>query len=189
MTMKKGFTLLEMMAVIAIVGILIGMVVSAATSALRSEREQRAEALKAIIKEGIESYHAQKDEWPGVDLTQRTSAGTLSAAETKAMIYEVVKETLRNNNPLLDVSELFVMSENAYQENRESGWHNGVYRKASMYGMPFMEAARRKSNAKKRTTHIPVSQMIYGYPDAKDGSFKRFKISYNPPTDSIEVYK
>lgn len=199
--MKKAFTLLELMAVVAIIGILLGMVTSAAAGAMKQEREQRANALKTMIKEGVEAYHAQFDEWPGfkpdslrVDSTEKgdiTATHEFSVDDSAKIIYEVVKETVTQNNPLLDVSTLFVYNKSQYDEKKQRRKEGTKVVRGTMVGSNFMDAAKRKSNRSGRNaskqTHIPVSSMVYGYQDKEDGSFRAFKIIYNFQTDSIEV--
>ena len=175
--MKKAFTLLELLIVLAVIGILLGIVATAATGAIRQAREQRANALAVMLKEAVESYHAQKDEWPyfksgdSGSLSRTDDIVTLSDSQTDKVFFEVVKETLQEHNPLIDVSALFVAD--------SSGGAGGKY------GSDFMDAVRPKR--KRDGKRIPVSKMMYGYPDPATGRFKRFKIEYNFVTDSIEV--
>lgn len=176
--MKKAFTLLEMLVVVAVIGVLLGLVATAATGAIRQAREQRASALGVMLKEAVESYHAQKDEWPyfksgdGGTLSRTNDIVRLTDDQTDKLFYEVVRETLQESNPLIDVSALFVAE--------SGGGGNGV-----KYGSDFMDAVRPKR--KRDGKRIPVSKMAFGYPNPSDGSFKRFHVEYNFLTDSIEV--
>jgi len=188
--MKKAFTLIELLAVVAIIGILLGIITTAAANSLKLARRQKAEALCVCVKQGIETFHAQKDKWPG-SIGNRIEAGTvlsrtnqegvnnssnadkyvLDAAEVRDMIREVVLETVRNNNPMMDISGLYV--------SRDPGESNG-----HGYGLDFMEAVRGTKKSKKKMT---VSEMHFGYPETSHGWFRRFRIVYSVPTDSMEV--
>ena len=59
-----GFTIVEMLMVIGILAVLMGIVTTAASAAIRQARERRTEASKQIIQSGIASYLAQKNHWP-----------------------------------------------------------------------------------------------------------------------------
>ena len=63
--MRKAFTILELMAVVAIMGILLGIVVAAAANSIRLTRTHKTNAIRAVVQQGMETYHSQKDKWPG----------------------------------------------------------------------------------------------------------------------------
>ncbi|MBQ6135856.1 MAG: prepilin-type N-terminal cleavage/methylation domain-containing protein [Kiritimatiellae bacterium] len=185
--MKKAFTLIELMAVVAIIAVLLGIITTAASNSIKMARSQKAKALCACVKQGIETYHAQKDEWPG-SIGKRIAAGTvlsrtnqegvnnttnndkyiLDGTEVRDMIREVVMETIRNNNPLMDISGLFV--------SRDQGEPGG-----RGHGLDFMDAVRGTKRSKKK---MQVGEMYFGYPETDHGYFRRFKIVYSVPTDS-----
>ena len=188
--MKKAFTLIELMAVVAIIGILLGIITSAAANSLKLARKQKASALCVCAKQGIETYHAQKEKWPG-GIGDRIAAGAvlsrsnnegvnnssnadlyiLDGGEVRDMIKEVVLETVRNNNPMMDISGLFVS-----RDSGESGSRG--------FGLNFMDAVRGTKQSKKK---MSVGEMYFGYPESSHGWFRRFKIVYSVPTDSLEV--
>ena len=80
-------------------------------------------------------------------------------------------ETIRNNNPLMDISGLFV--------SRDQGEPGG-----RGHGLDFMDAVRGTKRSKKK---MQVGEMYFGYPETDHGYFRRFKIVYSVPTDSMEV--
>lgn len=190
--MKKAFTLIEMMVVLAIIGILLGLVVTAVSGSMKSSRRHKANALCKVVQQGLETYRAQKDKWPG-GIGDRIDSGTvlsrtnnegesynsdddkyvLNSSEIRDMIKTVVMESVNNNNPLMDIAGLFVS-----RFAGESG--------TKAYGQDFWEAVRgTKENPKK----MSVSEMYFGYPEESHGYFRRFKIVYSVPTDSMEVMK
>ena len=66
MTMKKGgFTLLELLVVIVVIGILATLVVGGANYALRVARAKRVSLSCSTLKTAIHRYHSEYNEWPG----------------------------------------------------------------------------------------------------------------------------
>ena len=188
--MKRAFTILELMAVVSILGILLGIVMSAAANSIRLTRRQKANASAAIVKQGIETYYQQYDKWPGGlgDIANGDGVSTKTnedgydhqtnndiywldeAGRVKSTIKAVVDECV-NNNPMMDISGLFV--------SRDPGDKNG-----KGYGLDFWEAVRGNEHSKKR---MSVAEMNYGYPDPSTGRFRRFRLRYSVPTRSVEV--
>ena len=176
--MKKhsGFTIVEMMMVIAILAVLMTMVTTAAGSAIRQARAQKADALVKLVQQGIATYYAQKDEWPGnwysdsISGNQSNDSDTyvLTDAQVDQCIRAVVQASIKTS-PMMDVSRLFVC-------NNPNG------NKAS--GRDFIEAIH---GSKRNPKKMKVSEMSFGYPEEKHGYFRRFKISYSIPTDTVIV--
>lgn len=191
--MKKAFTLLELMVVLAIIGILLGIVVTVASNMIQTARDQKTEALCKVVQQGLETYRAQKDRWPG-SVGDRIAQGqilsrsneegddgrtdddkyVLEAGEVRDMIKEIVLETVNNNNPMLDVSGLYVSRSPGEKGGRD-------------YGLDFRDAIL--GHRKRSPNKMSVSEMHFGYPESSRGYFRRFKIIYSVPTDSIGVYK
>ena len=63
--MRRGFTIIELVMVVAIMGILLGIVTTAAAGAIRQARIRKAEACCKVVQAAFETYYAQKGEWPG----------------------------------------------------------------------------------------------------------------------------
>ena len=62
---KKGFTLIELMAVVAIIGVLLGLIMSAAANSIKVARKQKTATICKVVTQGILTYREQKDQWPG----------------------------------------------------------------------------------------------------------------------------
>lgn len=185
--MRKAFTILELMAVVAIMGILLGIVVAAAANSIRLTRTHKTNAIRAVVQQGLETYHIQKDEWPGElgnvygkskDNTEGISDNTDydiyimdDPGDVKGTIREVVRECVTQNNPMMDISGLYV--------SRDRGEKNGHGR-----GYDFWEAVRGSERTQKKMT---VAEMYYGYPESSHGYFRSFRLYYSVPTDSVEV--
>jgi len=179
--MKRGFTILEMILVLAVLGILMGIITTAASASIRQARTRKAQACCKIVQEGIATYYAQQGKWPislssgatnteGLDGTDDDDLVVLTGEQVKKLIYEVVQQT-KAGNPCMDVSGLFVSQ-------------NPGEAKSKATGLDFMEAIHgTRTNRKKLTS----SQMYFGYPDVDTGYFRRFKIVYSKPTDSMTV--
>lgn len=184
---RRGFTLIELMAVVAIIGILLGIVMTAAANSIKLSRKNKAAAVCKVVLQGIETYREQKDEWPGG--FQSTSGGKtnqdgaygrnnpdrvhLDSSQIRSMIKDVVEETCLRGNPMMDVSGLFV--------SRDPGEADG-----RGYGLDFQAAVHGTAESPEK---MSISEMYYGYPEENHGYFRRLKIVYSRPTDSMEVTK
>ncbi len=176
MKRKHGFTIVEMLMVIAVLAVLVGIVTTAASSAIRQARTRRTDAMKQVIQNGISVYYQQKGEWPG-SLKNLSENGRgeervflLTSDQAQSAIREVVKESAGSvATPMMDVSGLFV-AKNGTSEERG-------------YGRDLKDAMHdsRKQKA------IPLSSMVFGYPDSETGHFRKFWIEYNLDADSITV--
>ena len=62
---KNGFTLLEILVVIVVIGILATLVAGAAIFAVRSARDKRVKISCAVLQTAIYRYRAEYNEWPG----------------------------------------------------------------------------------------------------------------------------
>ena len=185
---RGGFTIVELLVVITVIGVLMGIVTTAASNSMAASREKRAAALCSIVQTALATYNAQKGEWPdplgskvrngsfsssndeGVDGSTDSDKYVLTASEVRQMVRALVDETKRGN-PMMDISGLFV--------SRDPGEGNGAG-----VGMDFMSAIRGTKRSKKK---MNTSEMYFGYPDRNTGRFRRFKMVYSIPTDLLAV--
>lgn len=170
--LKRGFTIIELMVVIAIIAVLATLITKAATGAIAQARNKRASVMAATVKSGIATYHRQKGEWPGAIENyaadgRSTTGDGLSGSEADSVIQAVVKESDKAN-PLMDASGLFV-AKRSIANNSSSSFHGA--------GMDF-GAARRQG--------LQLQNMAFGYQKA-NGDFARFKIKYDSTNDVVKV--
>ena len=188
---RRAFTIVEMLMVIGVIGILMGIVTSAAMGSLKTSRNQKATALCRIVEQGLATYYAQFDKLPepmgskianGSLGTRSNEEGynnqsdynmyILETSEGNQMIRNIVEESAKGN-PMLDISGLYVS-----RDQGESGGRG--------YGTDLFEAVR---GTKKNPERMTLGQMNFGYPDPDSGYFRHFKIVYSIPTDEMKVSK
>lgn len=173
---SKGFTIVEMLMVLGVIAVLLGLVTTAAMTAIRHAREKKTAASLQVIQAGISTYRAQNGEWPGAlkSYSENGLSGgrrnyTLNDSEYDQVLTEVVKESVNvsSGNPMMDVTGLIV--------SPKSG--NGSW------GMEFREAIKKQ---RKHGGSIKLSNMAFGYLTSS-GRFSRFKITYNADSDHVTV--
>lgn len=184
---RRGFTLVELMMVIAVMAILSTIVISSVSSSMKSARERRTSALCTAIQTGLATYYAQNDEWPeplagkvkngnfnsnneGVNGRSDSEVYVLEPEEVRQLVRALVMEA-KNGNPLMDISSLYV--------SREPGNKNSRAR-----GLDFFTAVRGTKRSPKR---MNSSEMYFGYPDKETGYFRHFKMIYSIPSDQLTV--
>lgn len=174
--MKRGFTIIELLMVVAIIAVLATLVTTASVATMRSSRGKRREAMRIAWEAAIATYHAQdsQERWPGAieNLASGADSGVLSESQAQDVFREIVRKSIGSSgakNPLIDPSGLFVAASGAID-----GKSSGLGFTDALHGGPH----RRK---------IGVSGMEFGYQGRKSGRFRRFNIIYNAATDSIKV--
>ena len=182
--MKKGFTIVELMMVIAIIAILMGIVTTAASESIKASRDRKADVLCTLVQTGLATYYEQRGEWPvTISVTGNQAEGKgdnknadnieLTAAQVRQCVKALVDET-KNKNPMMDISGLFV--------SRSPGERNS----GAAFGLDFMSAIR---GTKKSPKKMKTAEMYYGYPESSHGWFRRFRMTYSVPGDTITVSK
>ena len=185
--MRRGFTIIELMMVLAIIGILLGIVTTAAAGSIRQARQRKADACCKVVQAGFETYYSQKGEWPGgIDAKIKGDKANnegknynsdadiyvLEPSDVDDMMRDILKE-YKKGNPCLDVSGLFVS-----RHTGEAGSHN--------LGLDFMTAIH-GTKKEKRGQRMTSSEMHFGYPESDHGYFRHFKVTYSKPTDQMKV--
>jgi prepilin-type N-terminal cleavage/methylation domain-containing protein len=175
--MKKGFTIVELLMVIAVIAVLLGIVTAAATASIRQARGRRAAAMKQTLQAGIVSYRQLKDEWPGKleDWAEQSHNGTLgylSNGDYDKVVQELLKLSAGKSarNRVLDPIGLLVM--NATAKDGVSG------------GMDYRAVATKNHKYAKR---MSATEMTVVYPKQEDGKAYRYVIEYNTESDSVTV--
>ena len=83
--MKKGFTIVELMMVIGIIGILLGVVTTAAASSIKQARARKASACCQMVEQAFATYYAQKGRWPGSIGSQIASGSFSGGSNTEGV--------------------------------------------------------------------------------------------------------
>ena len=158
---KKGFTILELLIVISIIAIVATLATGAAMRAMRQGREKRVDAMVKALDMAINTYHAQRGEWPftvGNEVKNKNN-GTIytCSGEANRLIFTELYETEAGSTGYLDASAFFT-----------------VYK-----------------GTRKRLSDVPKGarkNLPLGYPNPADpGKFNYFGIQYNHMTDSVKV--
>lgn len=194
MNKKSGFTIVELLAVVAILGILMGIVVYAAGGIIKQSRGNKADAIRVALESGINNYRAQKNEWPGVIESIADSSTesiiTLTSAQADEMFRELVEASLNDSgNPYIpDCNILFVGPANAEgcnDNHSDKSASDYCGNKKCARGMDFATAYRGDDHTQEKS----VSSMSFGYPGTEEGRFRRFKITYNRDADKVTLSK
>ena len=171
-----GFTIIELLMVIAIISVLATIVTTASVATLRSSRAKRRDAMRVSLEAAIATYHAQdaNGEWPGAieNLAAGSDSAVLSEDQAQTVFRDLVKKSIGASgakNPLIDPGGLFVAPSGAV-DGRSSG-------------LAFTDALHGGPHRKK----IGVGNMVFGYQGRKSGKFRRFNIIYHAETDSVKV--
>ena len=175
--MKRGFTIVELMVVVAVISVLMTIVTTASMNAIRSSRERRRDAMRTAFQAAIASFQAANDQgdWPGElkSASERGKTVVLSEESAQNVFRIIVQKSTGESGsplPLLDPHALFVAPNGAI-DGKSSG-------------MSYDEARHGDAHRRRK---IPVSQMVFGYQLKDTGKFHRFNIIYHAATDSVEV--
>ena len=173
MRSRNGFTMVELMMVVAVLALLLGIVTTGATAAMRNARAKRADAMRATLQAGLAAYYATNDEWPGVLKSySENGIGTsarqklLAPADTDTIFQKIVEASVKRGSPgYLDASGLFggPRSSGRKQKGRD-------FRGADVTGSGWK-----------------TSFKVFGYPDRETSYLRRYWIEYNLDTDQATV--
>ena len=180
---SEGFTIVELLMAVAIIGILLGLTATAVTGAIRKARDQQASACVALVNQGVAVYYATNGRWPG-PIGSKTESGNrvettgdheyyeLSGSEVRETVKALVDEA-RQGRPPMDISGLYV--------SRSSGESS-----TRAFGVDFLSAIH---GTKKGGKKMKSGEMYFGYPESEHGWFRRFHAYYYPKTDKFTFTK
>ena len=180
--MKKAFTIVEMMMVLGIIGILLGVVTTAASASIKQARVHKANTCCAVFEQGLATFYAQKGYWPG-SIGTRIKNGSLGTRSNS----EGSNNQSDTDNYVLTVEEVDSMAKDGSSpRSQTTSKGTTVYTPAgNARGLEFMDAVRGTKRTKKKWT---TSEMHFGYP-CTDGRFMPFKVVYSIPSDEMKVGK
>ncbi len=191
---KRGFTIVEMLMVIAVLAVLMGIVSTAASAVIRRSRVRKNEALRTALQAGIATYCQQEGFWPpgkngaiqkwsdnGLDPEDRsTGVGTLDESGYDALMNYMVTRCLNaSGNKVMDVSGFTAVRRSA-TSTKENG-------QPKCYGEEVKAWVAKLKASNARGTAPQASEMTFGYSHSDKGYFRRFVIKYNAEADNVTV--
>lgn len=158
---RDGFTILELLLVVAVIAIIATLATGAAVKAIRNGREKRIDTMITTLEMAITTYRVQKGVWP-FKLDGIKSDGTKEwKGKDNAQVFTKLYETSGASRGYLDCSGFF--TDKIDEKGR---------RRLRLSEVP--EGSRR---------NLPL-----GYPDPNDQNrFKYFNIRYSQITDRVKV--
>jgi len=168
---RKGFTILEILVVVAVMSIIATLTTGAVLKALKIVRKKRIETMRAGLEMALKNYRGQQEEWPFAisDLQKKSrsdrlywvgggnSAKNSSDGEKQAKALQNMFES--------DVSYL-----------DGSAFITEIKGKGRMTVQDALERG--------------ISLIPIGYPDANNQDiFKYYRIQYNLAVDDVKVFQ
>ena len=202
---KRGFTIVEMLMVIAVLAVLTGIVATAATSAIHKSRVRKNEALRIALQTGIATFYQQEGYWPpnkngklqdwannGLDKSARDrkwsdgeGVACLEPDEYDDLMRELVKNCLNTQKtPVMDVSGLTTTRASAVKSAKKEPDNDENSR---CYGEEVRSWVAKQRAKDTRGSTPKSSEMTFGYSNSEKGYFRRFIIYYNANSDSVTV--
>ena len=175
--MKRGFTIIELLMVVAILAVLLGIITTAATASIRQSREQQTRAVKLILQNGIAAYKARKDEWPGKldewkDKSHDGTVGYLSKGDYDEVVQEVLRVSTGKyaKNRVMNPVGLTVMD---------------VSQDDNTTGCVDFRSVNTKNN--RHVKQLEYNEVTVVYPKKDTGKAYRYVIEYNAETEDVSV--
>ena len=175
--MKKGFTIIELLMVVAILAVLLGIVTTAATASIRQSRERQAQAMKQTLQNGIAAYKVRKDKWPGKleDWAKRSNEnqlGYLSNSDYDTVMHELLRASSGKSTKsrVMDPVGLSVMTTSGVDGRLNCLDYRSVTTKNN-----------------KHAKRMEPNEMTVVYPRKDNGKAYRFVIEYNTESDDVAV--
>ena len=106
---KNGFTLLEILVVIVVIGVLATLVAGSATFAMRSAREKRVKMSCTVLQTAIYRYRTEYNDWPGGYDQSWGKSHTFSGSDNKK-VFDMLRAGSDDNPdhiPFLDETAFF----------------------------------------------------------------------------------
>lgn len=200
---KSGFTIVELLVVVAIISILAGAITMGVNGMFYKSRLGRAKAMQAMLQSGLETFYARTGEWPDAiqSLVNKNPEGDsvlLTADQADDCFRDIVRMSVGPNaKPVLDPAGLFV-SQNVddygctdiHRARKKAEDLNVISKTAHKCdgskckrGIDFSEAVKKGSK-----TQIKLAKMNFGYQGPNHGRFCRFRVYYYPKADTVKVY-
>lgn len=108
---RSGFTLLELLLVIAVVAILSGIILGGASYVTRVAAAKRVQTTAAALTTALYRYRAEYNEWPKGNSTE--SEGTLTFKKNNGEVFNMLRADNRTSNehgiPFFDETTLFTI--------------------------------------------------------------------------------
>ena len=184
---RRGFTIVELLVVIAVLAVLMGIVSTAASAVIRKSRARKNEALRTLLQQGIATFQAQEDYWPpdkGGKLQRwyedglGGESGVLSETEYDAIMQKLIGDECIHptGKAVMDVNGFMVASSDSVSRNKDPD------------GNPKCSATDVSTWVKRvRAKTAKSNNMVFGYTNSERGYFRRFRIQFNPETGIVKV--
>ncbi len=203
---KRGFTIVEMLMVIAVLAVLTGIVVTAATSVIRKSRVRRNEALRAALQTGIATYYQQLGYWPpskngvlqqwsddGINSSRKINnsdkdsyrKGNIDRLDDDAydkVMVAIMRSCLNaKGNKIMDLSSFTTilqdLAKHKDNDDNPTGFGKDV--------RSWVSSGKAKGDAAEA---VKIEDMTLGYATSNGkGRFRRFRIYYNADSDNVVV--
>ncbi|MDP7024018.1 MAG: type II secretion system protein [Kiritimatiellia bacterium] len=124
---NRGFTLIEMLVVVAIIGVLMGLMLPAMTRLRQQARSRKAEVERLALRNAIRAYHAEYEEWPLPQNDLNAALATDFDDPDEPVIYtydadnDEIVEVLRPDNTFRNPKGMLFLEEQSFSRTNEDG--------------------------------------------------------------------